>query len=76
MGGAVLNDSFEWGASMPAILAAPPDKATVGEGWLEQWKAQWKSFEWVEGVWIVPDWLREDFDKNKKAIFFICVDLR
>ena len=29
MGGCVLTDTLEWAATLPAILAAPPDAATV-----------------------------------------------
>lgn len=38
MGGCLLTDSFEWGATLPAILAAPPDSATVGAQWQSIWK--------------------------------------
>ncbi|MEG9862203.1 MAG: CocE/NonD family hydrolase [Parvularculales bacterium] len=38
MGGCLLTDSLEWGATLPAILAAPPDLATTGEDWLAIWK--------------------------------------
>lgn len=38
--------------------------------WLAEWKKQWKPFELVEGVWIVPDWEKESFAvEDKKAIF-------
>ncbi len=40
MGGCVLTDSLEWGATLPAILATPPDSATVGPGWMDQWQAR------------------------------------
>ncbi|MDI3337131.1 CocE/NonD family hydrolase [Defluviimonas aestuarii] len=40
MGGCLLTDGFEWGATLPAILAAPPDSATVGEDWMAIWKAR------------------------------------
>ncbi len=40
MGGCLLTDSFEWGATLPAILAAPPDSATVGADWQATWKAR------------------------------------
>ncbi|MEM9047127.1 MAG: CocE/NonD family hydrolase [Pseudomonadota bacterium] len=38
MGGCVLSDTLEWGATLPAILAAPPDARTVGPGWRAQWQ--------------------------------------
>lgn len=37
MGGCLLTDTLEWGATMPAILASPPDAATVGPHWREVW---------------------------------------
>ncbi len=40
MGGLPLTDSFEWGVTLPAILAAPPDAATVGDGWHDMWMAR------------------------------------
>ncbi len=40
MGGCLLTDSIEWGATLPAILAAPPDSATVGAGWMEMWRSR------------------------------------
>ncbi len=39
-GGCLLTDGFEWGATLPAILAAPPDSATVGADWGAIWKAR------------------------------------
>ena len=35
MGGSILTDTLEWAATLPAILAAPPDRATVGDDWLD-----------------------------------------
>jgi len=40
MGGALLTDSLEWGATLPAILAAPPDVATVGDRWWALWQTR------------------------------------
>lgn len=52
MGGALLTDSFEWGATLPAILAAPPDSATVGDGWLELWKQRLQGIAFPLDNWI------------------------
>lgn len=39
MGGCVLSDTFEWGATLPAILASPPTPS-IGKDWKEQWRAR------------------------------------
>ena len=53
-GGCVLTDTLEWAATLPAILAAPPDSATVGDQWMEQWKAR------LRGITLPHlNWLRE-----------------
>tara|TARA_Y100000294_G_scaffold4652_1_gene4724 strand:- start:4418 stop:6484 length:2067 start_codon:yes stop_codon:yes gene_type:complete len=38
MGGCLLTDTLEWGATLPAILASPPDPETVGPNWREMWQ--------------------------------------
>ena len=38
MGGCLLTDSIEWGATLPAILASPPCAGTVGPGWRALWE--------------------------------------
>lgn len=30
--------------------------------WLNEWKKQWKAFELVDGIWVVPEWHRQDFE--------------
>ncbi len=52
MGGCILTDTLEWGATLPAILAAPPDAATVGEGWLETWKQRLLNLEFPHQNWL------------------------
>ena len=37
MGGCLLTDSIQWGAHLPAILAAPPDPDVVGSNWRKLW---------------------------------------
>ena len=63
MGGCVLTDTIEWGAALPAILAAPPDKATVGDGWFESWKHRLGNLTFPHETWLretqrVPYWQR------------------
>jgi putative CocE/NonD family hydrolase len=38
MGGCLLTDTLEWGATLPAILASPPNPETVGPNWREMWQ--------------------------------------
>lgn len=52
MGGCLLTDSLEWGATLPAILAAPPDAATVGEGWKEMWRERLEGLSFPLSSWI------------------------
>lgn len=52
MGGCLLTDSFEWGATLPAILAAPPDAATVGPGWKEMWRKRLQGLSFPLSAWI------------------------
>ncbi|MCB2136549.1 MAG: CocE/NonD family hydrolase [Rhodobacteraceae bacterium] len=52
MGGCLLTDSFEWGATLPTILAAPPDSATVGEGWQDIWKTRLDGATCPIDAWI------------------------
>jgi putative CocE/NonD family hydrolase len=52
MGGGLLTDSFEWGASLPAILAAPPDAATVGPGWRAMWEDRLDALAFPLDAWI------------------------
>jgi ribosomal protein L11 methyltransferase len=45
-------------------------KENETEDWLAQWKEQWKPFELIKGLWIVPEWYREEFEgSDRKAIF-------
>lgn len=37
MGGCVLTDTFEWGATLPSILGAPPTP-NVGDNWMALWQ--------------------------------------
>ena len=53
MGGCVLTDSFEWGATLPAILAAPPDAATVGMDWRAMWEERLNALTFPLENWSV-----------------------
>ena len=52
MGGCLLTDTIEWGATLPAILAAPPDAATVGEGWWRQWQQRLEQLTFPMQQWL------------------------
>lgn len=52
MGGCVLTDTLEWAATLPAILAAPPDSATVGEGWFQMWQKRLAHLTFPHENWL------------------------
>ena len=52
MGGCVLTDTVEWAATLPAILASPPDPQNLGARWREIWmqrleKARFPGENWL-----------------------------
>ena len=52
MGGCLLTDSVEWGATLPAILAAPPDSATTGEPWRDIWRYRLANLPFPLNTWV------------------------
>jgi predicted acyl esterase len=53
MGGTLLTDTLDWGATFWTLLARPPDPPIVGDRWREMWEAR------VAGLnFMVEDWLR------------------
>ncbi|MEX0307453.1 MAG: CocE/NonD family hydrolase, partial [Ruegeria sp.] len=54
MGGCVLSDTFEWGATLPSILASPPS-LNVGPDWKSLWKKRIDNL-----TFPLENWLRED----------------
>lgn len=52
MGGCLLTDSVEWGATLPAILASPPDPETVGDGWRDMWMQRLEALTFPLEQWI------------------------
>ena len=54
MGGCVLSDTFEWGATLPSILASPPSP-NVGSSWKAVWKDRIENL-----TFPLENWLRED----------------
>lgn len=51
-GGLLPNDSIEWGATLPAILAAPLAAATVGESWWSLWQTRLEHLDFPLEHWI------------------------
>ncbi len=54
MGGCILGDKLNWGATAFSIVNTPPDPAIVGE---ERWRAMWKERIDNNGLWML-DWFR------------------
>lgn len=52
MGGCPLTDSIEWGATLPAILTAPPDPANVGDIWRDMWEDRLHNLTFPLEHWI------------------------
>ncbi|MEG9862196.1 MAG: CocE/NonD family hydrolase [Parvularculales bacterium] len=53
MGGAVLVDKLNWGATAFSISNTPPDPEIVGDRWREVWKQRLEN----NGLWMM-DWFR------------------
>ncbi|MEO1193844.1 MAG: CocE/NonD family hydrolase [Pseudomonadota bacterium] len=51
-GGLLITDSIEWGATLPAILASPPDAANLGEAWYETWHHRLERLTWPLETWV------------------------
>ena len=54
MGGCVLSDTFEWGATLPSILASPPS-LNVWPDWKSLWKDRIDNL-----TFPLENWLREE----------------
>ncbi len=53
MGGTLLTDTLDWGASFWTWIARPPDPLIVGDRWREMWMARLEKLNFM-----VEDWLR------------------
>jgi predicted acyl esterase len=72
-GGCLLTDSIEWGATLPAILASPPDAATVGLRWREMWRERLENLAFPLETWIREEargayWRRGSVTHRRDAI--------
>ncbi|QFT95487.1 Cocaine esterase (plasmid) [Roseovarius sp. THAF9] len=50
-GGGLLTDTFEWGATLPAILALPPTPAS-GDDWYKRWQDRLDALESPLERWV------------------------
>src|SRR5438270_7200776 len=53
MGGTLLTDTLDWGATFYTLLGRPPDPPIVGDRWREMWQARIDNLHFM-----VEDWLR------------------
>jgi putative CocE/NonD family hydrolase len=53
MGGALLTDTLDWGATFYTLLGRPPDPPIVGDRWHAMWGERMESLNFM-----VEDWLR------------------
>ncbi|MGI9508626.1 MAG: CocE/NonD family hydrolase [Geminicoccaceae bacterium] len=51
MGGCLLTDSLEWGATLPVILGSPPTP-NLGEDWLDIWKKRIEALTFPLEKWV------------------------
>ena len=54
MGGCVLTDTVEWGATLPAILASPPT-SNAGPAWQDLWRDRIRSLGFPLEAWLQED---------------------
>lgn len=52
MGGCLIPDSIEWGATLPSILASPPSAETVGPAWREMWHERLDNLTFPLEAWV------------------------
>ena len=51
MGGCLLTDSVEWGATLPTIIGAPPS-ANVGKDWRAMWEERLDKLAFPLEAWL------------------------
>ena len=52
MGGCLLTDTVEWGATLPAILALPPAAESDPQGWRDNWRQRLEHIEFPLLSWV------------------------
>ncbi|MEA2779575.1 MAG: uncharacterized protein QOK29_1119 [Rhodospirillaceae bacterium] len=80
MGGALLNDNLQYGATLFTWLATPPDPAIVGERWRAMWQerlaaveppaARWMSHSDRDSYWRSGS-VCEDYSTIKAAVLAV-----
>lgn len=81
MGGALLNDNLQYGATLFTWLATPPDPAIVGARWREMWRARlaavepppaarWMSHAARDAYWRSGS-VSEDYGRIKAAVLAV-----
>ncbi len=71
MGGCLLNDNLQYGATFFTWLATPPDPAIVGERWREMWLERLEAVTPRAGEWLRHQ-TRDDYWKSGS----VCEDYR
>ena len=51
MGGCLITDTFEWGVTLPAILASPPTP-NVGPDWKDKWQERLENLAYPVEAWV------------------------
>ncbi|HWA50001.1 MAG TPA: CocE/NonD family hydrolase [Dongiaceae bacterium] len=80
MGGCLLNDNLQYGATLFTWLGTPPDPAIVGERWREMWRrrleqvsppaARWMSHSDRDDYWRSGS-VCEDYSRIKAAVLAV-----
>lgn len=55
MGGLVLTDTFEWGATLPAILALPPSRDVADGDWWGMWRRRLDGLAFPVEHWVAEE---------------------
>ena len=60
MGGCLLNENQQWGSTLLAYGAYPPDPRIVGERWRQMWRERIDNLVPFPALWLQHQW-RDDF---------------
>jgi hypothetical protein len=63
MGGCLLNENLQWGATLMTYCAYPPDPEIVGERWRAMWRERIDHLVPFPALWLQHPW-RDDFWKH------------
>ena len=63
MGGCLINENMQWGTSLTASTALPPDPETVGDAWRHMWRARLDALKPFPGEWMRHQW-RDEYWKH------------